>query len=174
MHPDPIGEHTLRIIAKASQFNYWVYKTIYPNLKGKVLEIGSGLGNISQYLIKDGFHITLSDFNPDYCTLLKKHFEKYPNVNDILSINLQDEAFFSKYEALKGAFDTVYLLNVLEHLNDDKKAIAYCHYLLKENGNIILLVPAFRFLYCNLDKNLGHFRRYNDIQLKTLLRASRF
>lgn len=171
MQPDPVGEHTLRIIAKASRFNYWIYKTIYPNLKGKVLEIGSGLGNISQYLIQDGFDTTLSDYNPDYCSYLEQRFDTSANVDAILSINLQEEAFFDKYKDLEEKFDTVYLLNVVEHLADDSKAIAYCHYLLKQNGNLIILVPAFGFLYCGLDKNLGHFRRYTASGLITLLEA---
>lgn len=169
MSSDPAGEHTLRIIAQADKFNHWIYKTIQPHLKGSILEIGSGIGNISQYLVRDGFSITLSDYNPDYCRYLEQRFGRHPNVKAIVTIDLQDADFYKKYETLKEQFDTIYLLNVVEHLADDSKAVAYCRYLLKNAGTLIILVPAFQFLYCRLDKNLGHFRRYTTKQLKTLL-----
>jgi 2-polyprenyl-3-methyl-5-hydroxy-6-metoxy-1,4-benzoquinol methylase len=65
-NPDPIGKHTLKIISGATRFNHWMYSEIKPLLKGNILEIGSGIGNISRHIIKDGFPVTLSDYNPEY------------------------------------------------------------------------------------------------------------
>ena len=43
----------LNVIEKADHFNHWMYKTISPNCNGKILEIGSGIGNISKFFIDD-------------------------------------------------------------------------------------------------------------------------
>ena len=54
------GLETLNVIEKANKFNKWMYDTIKPHCKGKILEIGSGIGNISEYFIKDNQNIVLN------------------------------------------------------------------------------------------------------------------
>ncbi|MCC6516189.1 MAG: class I SAM-dependent methyltransferase, partial [Chitinophagales bacterium] len=49
---DADGQTTLEAIDKADNFNEWMYQTIKPFCKGKVLEIGSGIGNISRYFLR--------------------------------------------------------------------------------------------------------------------------
>ncbi len=46
------GEDTLIAIAKADKFNFWMYSQLRPFLQGNILEIGSGIGNISDFLTK--------------------------------------------------------------------------------------------------------------------------
>lgn len=69
---DPVGSHTLQVIAKAGKFNRWMYEQFSPLLKGEILEIGSGIGNISDLVIAEGRNITLSDYNKEYVDWLKK------------------------------------------------------------------------------------------------------
>ena len=71
---DPVGLHTLKVIAKANRFNTWMYDQFKHQLKGEILEIGSGIGNISKLVIEEGHFITLSDYNEEYCEVLKKQF----------------------------------------------------------------------------------------------------
>ena len=68
-----------------------------------------------------------------------------------------------------GKFDTIIALNVVEHIENDNEAIQNCYQMLKPNGKLIILVPAFQKLYNTLDKELGHFRRYTKISLGNLL-----
>jgi 2-polyprenyl-3-methyl-5-hydroxy-6-metoxy-1,4-benzoquinol methylase len=157
---DPVGFETLDAISKADQFNYWMFQTIAPYIKGNVLELGSGIGNISNFLTLSSASISLSDYNPVYCQYLKKKFAGYQNIKAVYAIDLQKKDFELYYSELKENFDTIILLNVIEHLEDDKKAIANCQYLLKTNGNLIVLAPAFNNLYSAFDKELGHYRRY--------------
>jgi hypothetical protein len=63
---DPVGMETLGNISKAGAFNKWMYSAISPYLIGKVLEIGSGLGNISDFLLEDKQDVILSDLRPEY------------------------------------------------------------------------------------------------------------
>lgn len=171
---DPAGLHTLEVISRASHFNQWMYQTIRPYLKGNILEIGSGIGNISTYLVSDGLAVTLSDYNPAYCRLLKEKFIACENVNSVLSINLQHPDFAAAYAALKETYDTVFLLNVIEHLKDDAAAVINCHYLLKKGGHLILLAPAYQYLYSRFDRELGHYRRYTAQSLRQLYASDLF
>jgi len=65
-------------------------------------------------------------------------------------------------------YDTVFALNVVEHIEDDLLAIANCKKMLRKNGHLIILVPAYQFLYNRFDKELFHYRRYNKQSLASL------
>lgn len=163
------GTETLKAIAEAGKFNKWMYQTIKPFAKGNLLEIGSGIGNISQFFLKDNYTITLSDTEENYIKYLKDNFNSYSNLRTILSINIEEPEFQLKFSFQKDNFDTVFLLNVLEHIEKDELALKNISYLLKPGGKIIILTPAYSFLYSSLDRSLGHYRRYTKNKLKKCL-----
>lgn len=167
---DPVGKHTLEVISGATRFNKWMYAEIKPFLKGDILEIGSGIGNISQYVINNGYDITLSDYNPAYYKYLQENFSKTPNVRSILQLDLLHPDFKTEYAALEEKFDTIFMLNVIEHLKDDPIAVDNCKFMLKQNGHFIVLAPAYNWLYCRIDKELGHYRRYTLKKMKQLIK----
>ena len=166
---DPVGLHTLEVIAKADRFNRWMFDQFKDQLKGEILEIGSGIGNISQLVIERGHSITLSDYNREYCDLLKTKFNQNKNVKEILNIDLVDTEFHNKYFTYKEKFDTIFLLNVIEHIKDDLLAVNNCRYMLKKEGRLVLLAPAYSWLYSSFDKQLGHHKRYSLRSLEDLL-----
>ncbi len=166
---DKTGLETLEVIARATRFNEWMYNQIRPDLQGRILEIGSGIGNISGFLVRDGYDITLSDLDAFYLESLQKKFSGKNNVRDILSIDLADPDFENSYLALQGSFDSVFLLNVLEHIEKDADALRHIHFLLKKGGTLVVLTPAYQWLYCRYDKELGHFRRYTKKRLSQLI-----
>jgi SAM-dependent methyltransferase len=171
---DPVGLHTLEVIAKADRFNKWMFDQFKDQLKGEILEIGSGIGNISQLVIEDDHSVTLSDYNEEYCVLLKKKFFQKEKVKEIISIDLVHPDFHNKYITYREKFDTIFLLNVIEHIKDDLLAVKNCRYLLKKDGFLILLAPAYSWLYSSFDEHLGHHRRYSLRSLKDLLRKNGF
>ena len=71
-------------------------------------------------------------------------------------------------------FDTVVCSNVLEHIEDDARALANMRRMLSGNGRLLLLVPAHQWLFCPIDEDLGHFRRYGRKPLRRLLEDSGF
>lgn len=170
---DPVGLHTLEVIAKADRFNSWMFNQFKDQLKGEILEIGSGIGNISQLVTDKGYSITLSDYNEEYCDFLKTKFSQNENVKGILNIDLVDPNFHQKYFTYQEKFDTIFLLNVIEHIKDDLLAVKNCRYLLKKSGHLVLLAPAYSWLYSSFDEHLGHYRRYSLRSLKDLLRKNR-
>ncbi|WP_035655301.1 class I SAM-dependent methyltransferase [Flavobacterium filum] len=158
------GMETLHVIEKANKFNRWMYETIKPFCKGRILEIGCGIGNISEFFIQDSQDIVLSDLRENYLEIVSKKF-----TNPTIKINLIDPEFDTKYDEIIGTFDTVFALNVIEHIEDDRQAIANCKKLLKKGGSLIILVPAYQFLFNNFDKELEHFRRYTRKKIETVI-----
>jgi predicted SAM-dependent methyltransferase len=73
-----------------------------------------------------------------------------------------------------GKYDTVFALNVIEHIENETVAIKNCNKLLNRGGKLIILVPAYQQLYNRFDKELEHFRRYNATRLKKLLEHQHF
>ncbi len=170
---DPIGEKTLQAIAGAENFNKWMYNTVRPYLKGHVLEIGSGIGNISSYIIYD-FNTMLSDLRQHYCDQLGQKFAHNPHLIGINTIDLTHPNFDTEYKALLGSFDSIIALNVVEHIEDDSLAMQNCFKLLRNKGNVVILVPSYQWLYNQFDKGLEHFRRYTTTRLKKLISAAGF
>ena len=168
------GRVALKAMSFAPSFNKWMYSTISPYTKGKILEIGSGLGNISKYFLQNGSSITLSDIDAFYIQYLKTEFQQLQYGKNLLSIDLQKKDFNNNYNHLAENFDTVILLNVLEHLEDDASAIRNCKFLLKNKGTIIILVPAYSFLFSEMDKALHHYRRYTAKKLVQLICKENF
>ena len=165
---DPLGHTTLEVISSAGRFNTWMYETIEPFCSGRILEIGSGIGNISEFFLASGYTIALSDLRKNYLELLGQKFSGYPNLDNILQLDLVDSNFDRNFSPYLETFDTVFALNVVEHIENDQLAIQNAGKLLKEGGTLIILVPAYNFLYNRFDSLLGHYRRYTRKSLKGL------
>ena len=52
------------------------------------------------------------------------------------------------------------MLNVLEHIKDEQKALAQVHRVLRPSGVLIIEVPAGPHLFDYYDEYLRHYRRY--------------
>ena len=171
MEKDHSGLETLELFANAPHFNKWLFENISSYCQGNILEIGSGIGNISKLLLQQNLQVTLSDLRKDYCEQLLLDFGKNSNLQNVLQIDLSLKDFEKKYEQSLHKFDTVIALNVIEHIEDDNLVINNCKKLLKPNGRLIILVPAFMKLYNSFDKELGHYRRYNKKKLGDLFQT---
>ncbi len=158
---DQAGKDILDVIGEARNFNEWMFKTILPFTKGKILEIGSGLGNISNFFLENGSEIMLTDLRKEYCFFLENKFGSRNNLLGVGQLNLVHPQFGQVYKDYLGKYDTVFALNVIEHILDDNLAISNCKKLLKKDGHLIILVPSYQKLYNQFDKELGHYKRYN-------------
>ncbi|GAB3765534.1 class I SAM-dependent methyltransferase [Spirosoma pomorum] len=171
---DQQGLDTLTVIEKADRFNEWMYDTIKPYCKGNVFEVGSGTGNISQFFFRDKFTITLSDIRSIYCDRLQTKFAQQPTLGGVVSMDLTDPEFDTVFADHLQAHDTVFALNVVEHIKDDALAIRNCYKLLKPGGHLIILVPAYQALYNRFDTELEHYRRYTKATLNPLFLQNNF
>ena len=167
---DAEGLETLKAIKDADAFNSWMYSQIAPFVESPVLEIGSGIGNISKCCLVDGHSLTMTDIRSEYIDFLKDAFSE--RTEDILQLDLVDENFDQHYSSYIGRFKTVFALNVIEHIEDDNRAIQNATKLLCDEGKLIILVPANAILYNKLDSNLFHFKRYGFRDLSKLMETS--
>lgn len=165
---DEEGLDVLNVVSEAKSFNEWMYKTVSKHCSGAVLEIGSGIGNISEQFLKNGFNLTVSDIRDNYCGYLEKNLKQFPNLKGIVKMDLTDPEFDTKFAHLLGTFDAVFAMNVVEHILDDKLALANAKKLLKQGGKCIILVPAYQFLYNKFDTELEHYRRYTQKSLNKI------
>jgi len=60
----------------------------------------------------------------------------------------------------RGSFDLVAVLDVLEHLPDDRAGLVALRQMLKPKGMLLATVPAFRLLWSEHDRRHHHYRRY--------------
>ena len=164
---DQEGLEILDVISSATNFNRWTYETIAPECSGSILEIGSGVGNISDFFISAKKNIVLSDIRANYRDILEKKF--HLDSKSVLDIDIALPDFTTKYSTLLGNFDSVFALNVVEHIKEDRLAIQNMYHLLKPGGQMIILVPAYQSLYNNIDLSLEHFKRYTKKTLGQLM-----
>lgn len=171
---DETGLHTLKVISSSGYLNHWMFETILPYCSGEILEIGSGIGNISNCFIKKRVPITLSDIRKNYCEYLSEKYRNEVFCKGVFQIDIAEKTFIAKYPHLIGKFDTVFALNVIEHIKDDTLAIQNCYKLLKAGGSLVILVPTVKKLYNNIDKGLGHYRRYSGTELRQVIASNGF
>jgi 2-polyprenyl-3-methyl-5-hydroxy-6-metoxy-1,4-benzoquinol methylase len=168
------GTDTLEVISEAQHFNRWMYETIKPHCSGEILEIGSGIGNISQFFIQDGAQISLSDIENSYFPRLKEKFGESKNLKGMYRLDFSDKNLEKNHPEMIGRFDTIFALNVVEHILDHEQALKNAVKMLRKGGKVVILVPAFQILYNGFDKQLDHYRRYTQKSLRTLLETSGF
>ncbi|TAN78254.1 MAG: class I SAM-dependent methyltransferase [Magnetospirillum sp.] len=65
----------------------------------------------------------------------------------------------------EGRYDSVVYIDVLEHIENDRGELAAALRLLKPGGHLVVLSPAFSWLYTPFDRAVGHFRRYHRASL---------
>ena len=141
---------------KKDLINILMNKIGHKNLK--ILNIGAGTGVDLEIMNRYG-NIYIIDVN-------KKALDLIPS-------NLYSEKRLCDATALpypNDFFDIVCSFDVFEHIKNDKKAVLEAHRVLKKNGHLLLMVPAFNFLFSAHDKALLHYRRYSKKKLYDLLR----
>ncbi len=166
-----LGYDDLENTERRQNFNNWLYEEIFPAIKGDILEIGSGIGTYSEKIICDfpNSEIALSDFSQTYVKNLEKRFDK--NITFYkLDLNLKSDYDKIGYEK----FDTIVGVNVLDNVENDEFALQQLYKMLKKNGMLVLLLPAHKSLFSQLDRNIGRLRRYSKTELKSKISKTDF
>ncbi len=159
----------LRIMEGASAYNSWLAKKVLPDVGTRVLETGSGTGNITTFLLESE-SVVATDLEEFYLDDLKRKFRMFTNVHVRKLDLLLDNETRAVAEQLKP--NTVLSMNVLEHIEDHGKALRNIRDLLPSGGRLVILVPAHQLLYGSIDKQVGHFRRYSKESLSKIIEES--
>ncbi len=165
---DP-GHRTLRRVGRLQRYNRYLWDRIRPYVGSRVLEVGSGTGNMTRFFANRAL-VVATDIQPEYLELLGRAFER----NDNVVVERLDLAARNFDHVGRHAIDTVVCLNVLEHIDDDRGALTRFFDLLPDGGRLILLVPMLPALYGSIDRALEHRRRYTRADIADKLRGAGF
>lgn len=158
-----IGQE-LEIFAHAANWKRYFSDQIGPYVGGKVLEVGAGIGATTEVLAPmastdwvclepDSQLVTTIDQKiqagelPNYCRTVQGTIDQLP---------------------VEENFDTILYIDVLEHIEQDEKELLWASERLLPAGHLIVLAPAYNFLFSNFDEAIGHFRRYDREMLQLL------
>jgi len=144
----------LQYFLNTHNWRSYVYKHLKGHLSGDIAEVGPGMGYFSTLLANESEVNFLDLYEPD-----KHHcnFMKGLEFLDKEKVTLIE----SKFQVTEKKYDRIFLMDVLEHIENDTEMLRNLNSSLKDDGRIILLVPAHMFLFSEFDESIGHFRRYN-------------
>lgn len=136
----------LESVSFARNYNNYIYKLISKHIQGdEVLDFGAGYGDFCSYLKNNNKNVTAIEVNP----------EAIDRLNELSITN------YKKIEKTGKKFQNIVSLNVLEHIDDDKKVFYELVDSLKLDGKIILYLPASMLIWTKLDELVLHRRRYS-------------
>jgi SAM-dependent methyltransferase len=154
------GTTILEEMSLSPDFTNWSVELARSGLEGRILEIGCGLGGNLNCLSSCGDNLWCSDHNEEYLSFvsLSKNFM----LGKTILWDINESPKFST------GFDSFYCSNVLEHIEDDQQAILNISRVPHIKKGVII-VPSNNLLYNRIDKNLGHYRRYDKQSLQNKL-----
>jgi SAM-dependent methyltransferase len=158
----------LERLGTARHFFDWVLDEFHPYLRGRVLEVGAGLGTITRRLVARYPDLSVVALEP--ADNLYMGLAAFAALEPRLTAHRQTLA-----EHPFGAderFDAVVYLNVLEHIEDDARELRLAADALRPGGALLVFGPALQWLYSELDYKAGHYRRYSLSRLRRLVPAA--
>jgi SAM-dependent methyltransferase len=128
-----------------------------------VLDIGGGNGFVSRGIESAGFQTVLLE--PGETGAKNARARGLKNI--ICST-------FENANIRKNSISAASMFDVIEHIEDDRGFLASVHGALEECGRIYLSVPAYDFLWSQVDVDAGHFKRYSRKRMFSVLEDSGF
>ncbi len=164
---DDAGYTTLSRVEGLKRYNGFMWDLLRPFIGRRVLEVGSGTGLLTKFLASRE-EVMATELDPEYVEMLQRTYADHPNVQ-VRSLDLSKLA---EDGIPKHHFDTVVCSNVLEHIEDDAAALAAMREVLLPDGRVVLVVPAVKSLYGEIDRAIHHFRRYSREELVARLEGA--
>ena len=177
MSATPTSQHTLTAadtaqsawlasLGSANAYNRWILSSVETHIRGRTLEIGCGSGTFTKHLAVLADHVTAVDIDPAFIEQARDITRGHANVE----IKQADVGRSDWHEQ----FDTVIALEVIEHIEDDRAVLANLFRALAPGGGLILKVPAAPRLYGEIDRAVGHHRRYRSTDLANRVQQAGF
>jgi SAM-dependent methyltransferase len=145
----------LGLFAHAKNWKAYYSGLLAPWIKGRVLEVGAGIGGTMPSL----WNKTVSQWvclepDPELGTELRKRIKEFGRDNVEARIGTIDDLAPDEY------FDCILYIDVLEHIRDDRDELIRASARLARGGSLVVLSPAFQILFSPFVAALGHERRY--------------
>lgn len=157
----------LEALADLPRYTNWILEQFQGHLRGRVIEVGAGIGNVSLRYVDRVESALLVEPAANLCRRLRERTVQLPHVTVVEAMLHEVPAKF-----VAEPFDAAIMVNVLEHIEDDAAVLERLHGHLVPGGAVCIFVPALPALYGTLDAMVDHVRRYTPGELRTrLLRA---
>ena len=148
----------LEIFDKAIVWRKYLFYKIKKYFGKEILEVGAGMGSFTKTYFDKNKRITLSELDPNLIDILKKKFKNNKNVS----------LEFKFTKKINSRYNTILYISVLEHIKNDTEEIKVALSKVKDNGYLVICVPAHNYMFSRFDKEIGHFRRYHIDYFKKL------
>lgn len=171
MNPPPpteefSDEFEFAALREAGNYRRALVREFAPALKGRIIEIGAGIGQITDLLAATPGVEHLLAVEPDagFCRELRARLPQQSLIEGTVEqVNAADR------------WNAIVSINVLEHIREDEAELRRYHRLLQDaQGTINLFVPARQEIYAPIDRSFGHYRRYAKAELKSKLEGTGF
>jgi SAM-dependent methyltransferase len=159
----------LETLAGATKLGDWMFEQFAPLVRGRVVEVGAGIGTFSERMLAHGVDEALLVEPEAPCAARLR--ERY-GARDDVQVSDALVPGCAQLEAWSGTVDFLLCQNVLEHIAGEREAVAAMADALKPGGALGLLVPAHPRLYGNLDERFGHERRYTRDHLRSVIEGA--
>jgi glycosyltransferase involved in cell wall biosynthesis len=155
------GHKDLIDMEAAPKYTEWTLQRTRRYVGDLLLEIGSGIGNNVRILMQYT-DVIATEIEPVYLQVLRNAYLNTPGV----TVQVWDATQPPPPDLPQA--DTILCSNVIEHIQDDQKVVVNADEVLKPGGLMIFIVPHGEKLYSSLDKAIGHIRRYEEDNLRSL------
>lgn len=163
---DHYSGEELESLAGARHYQQWIADQFLPCLRGRIMEIGAGIGTMTKCWLPHADELHALEPADNLFPVLRETFRAFPNVR---AHHGDLEKVLSRHpELATEAFDSIVMVNVLEHIEDDLGVLKTIHRMLRPGGHLLIFVPAMSVLYGSLDRKFGHCRRYGRKELVSL------
>lgn len=132
------------------------------NNETNLLDVGCGTGGFASFISQYCNVICLdtSDLALSYC--------KKRGLNNLYQGTLEE------FNTDNNKIQIISMLDVVEHIENDKRVIERAYELLEENGCLIITVPAYKWLWSEHDEIHMHKRRYTKKEIVKLIESAGF
>lgn len=164
-------------MAKLRNYHRWIFEEIRTLLGRRTAEIGGGIGTFSREIANGilrsdpGSSLEVFEPAPGLYDGLLKTFRHC--AGDLMETG-RLTAVPGYFQPSRNRYDSVVMVNVLEHVEDEDPLFGNIYRSLESGGTLIVFVPALRRLYSPLDKEAGHYRRYEKKDLSALFERNGF
>jgi SAM-dependent methyltransferase len=118
-------------------------------LGGALWDVGAGTGVVAAHLQQRGISVVAVEPGPDGA-----RFASERGLTTVICATLEQIALPERSIAAVGLFD------VIEHLEDPGELLATAARVLRDEGSLVVSVPAYQWLWSQTDVAAGHCRRY--------------
>lgn len=160
-----IGDE-LALFEHATHWKAYYGARLKPFLRGRVLEVGAGIGGTTRTLC-DGSQSDWLCLEPD--AALAGRVTELLTQGELPACCRLYVGTLDDLPASDGLFDAILYIDVIEHIEDDAAELRRAYARLAPGGVVLIVVPAHQWLFSPFDQAIGHFRRYSRPMLRRAL-----